>query len=76
MLTYMCLGCKMKDYVYFLSFKEPFYKIRFTNISLNRKKKIINSFFFLIQNTKLSFVPSATEQTITKEAEGTNSTTN
>jgi len=46
MLTYMCLGCKMKDYVYFLSFKEPFYKIRFTNISLNRKKKIINFFFF------------------------------
>lgn len=39
MLTYMCLGCKMKDYIYFLSFKELLYKIRFTNISLNRKKK-------------------------------------
>lgn len=38
MLTYMRLGCKVKDYIYFLSFEEPFYKIRFTNITLNKKK--------------------------------------
>lgn len=45
-LTYMCLGCKMKDYIYFLSFKELFYKIRFTNISLNREKKSLTNHFW------------------------------
>lgn len=59
MLTYMCLGCKMKDYIYFLSFEELFYEIRFTNISLDRKKKIINK-LFLIENSEFSFVPTIT----------------
>lgn len=38
-LTYMSLGCKMKDYVNLLSCKKLLYKMRFTNIPLNSKKK-------------------------------------
>lgn len=47
-LTYMSLGCKMKDYVNLLSFKKLFYKMRFTNIPLNSKKKKI--VFFSLNN--------------------------
>lgn len=43
-LTYMCLGCKVKNYVNFLSFKKLFDKMRFTDVPLSRKE-IIKLFF-------------------------------
>lgn len=46
-LTYMCLGCKVKNYVNFLSFKKLFDKMRFTDVPLSRKKII--KLFFLIK---------------------------